>query len=43
MELRLRAQDISKRIIEAAFALRIPLNDINALLNQLKELHDDSK
>ncbi len=43
VELRLRAQDISKRIIEAAFALRIPLNDINALLNQLKELHDDSK
>ncbi|WP_455466757.1 mechanosensitive ion channel family protein [Bartonella sp. B39] len=42
-ELRLRAQDISKRAMEAAFVLRAPLNDINALLDQLTELHDDQK
>lgn len=42
-ELRLRAQDISKRAIEAAFVLRTPLNDINVLLDQLTELHDDLK
>ncbi|WP_455480333.1 mechanosensitive ion channel domain-containing protein [Bartonella sp. B12(2025)] len=40
-ELRLRARDISKRAIEAAFVLRAPLNDINAVLDQLTELHDD--
>ncbi|WP_208437425.1 mechanosensitive ion channel family protein [Bartonella taylorii] len=43
VELRLRAQDISKRAIEAAFVLRAPLNDINALLDQLTEFHDDLK
>ncbi|WP_273789736.1 mechanosensitive ion channel domain-containing protein [Bartonella sp. ML70XJBT] len=43
VELRLRAQDISKRALEAAFVLRAPLNDINALLDQLEELHDDLK
>ncbi|WP_273756288.1 mechanosensitive ion channel domain-containing protein [Bartonella sp. MM73XJBT] len=43
VELRLRAQDISKRALEAAFVLRTPLNDINALLDQLTELHDDLK
>ncbi|WP_208435960.1 mechanosensitive ion channel family protein [Bartonella phoceensis] len=43
VELRLRAQDISKRAIEAAFILRVPLNDINVLLDQLTELHDDLK
>ncbi|WP_336294318.1 mechanosensitive ion channel family protein [Bartonella sp. CB169] len=42
-ELRLRARDISKRAIEAAFVLRAPLNDINAVLDTLTELHDDSK
>ncbi|MCZ2158264.1 mechanosensitive ion channel [Bartonella sp. 220] len=42
-ELRLRAQDISKRALEAAFVLRAPLNDINALLDQLTELHSDLK
>ncbi|EJF75761.1 mechanosensitive ion channel family protein [Bartonella alsatica] len=41
VEVRLRAQDISKRAIEAAFVLRAPLNDINALLDQLIELHND--
>ncbi|WP_144755631.1 mechanosensitive ion channel domain-containing protein, partial [Bartonella saheliensis] len=43
VELRLRAQDISKRALEAAFVLRAPLNDINALLDQLEELHGDLK
>ncbi|WP_455478302.1 mechanosensitive ion channel domain-containing protein [Bartonella sp. B10] len=42
-ELRLRAQDISKRAIESALVLRAPLNDINVLLNQLLELHSDQK
>ncbi|SQF95411.1 Potassium efflux system KefA precursor [Bartonella quintana] len=42
-ELRLRAQDISKRALEAAFVLRAPLNDINVLLDQLTELYDDPK
>ncbi|WP_332060442.1 mechanosensitive ion channel domain-containing protein [Bartonella sp. CB74] len=42
-ELRLRARDISRRAIEAAFILRTPLNDINALLDQITELHDDQK
>ncbi|WP_406604240.1 mechanosensitive ion channel family protein [Bartonella gliris] len=43
VELRLRAKDISKQALEAAFVLRAPLNDINALLDQLTELHDDLK
>ncbi|WP_375612154.1 MULTISPECIES: mechanosensitive ion channel domain-containing protein [unclassified Bartonella] len=42
-ELRLRAQDISERAIEAAFVLRPPLNEINTLLDQLMELHRDVK
>ncbi|WP_375644681.1 mechanosensitive ion channel domain-containing protein [Bartonella sp. MR100HLJHH] len=42
-ELRLRAQDISERAIEAAFVLRPPLNEINTLLDQLTELHRDVK
>ncbi|EJF90822.1 hypothetical protein ME1_00022 [Bartonella vinsonii subsp. arupensis OK-94-513] len=42
-ELRLRAQDISKRALEAAFVLRAPLNDINALLDQLTELRSHSE
>ncbi|WP_142416480.1 mechanosensitive ion channel domain-containing protein [Bartonella massiliensis] len=42
-ELRLRAQDIRERAIEAAFVLRSPLNEINALLDQLTELHHDVK
>ncbi|AGF75700.1 mechanosensitive ion channel domain-containing protein [Bartonella vinsonii] len=42
-ELRLRAQDISERALEAALVLRAPLNDINALLDQLTELHSDSE
>ncbi|WP_336288283.1 mechanosensitive ion channel domain-containing protein [Bartonella sp. CB60] len=42
-ELRLRARDISKRAIEAAFVLRTPLNDINALLDQVTELRDNQK
>ncbi|PIT69780.1 mechanosensitive ion channel domain-containing protein [Bartonella tribocorum] len=42
-ELRLRAQDISERALEAAFVLRSPLNEINALLDQLTELHHDVK
>ncbi|WP_375687614.1 MULTISPECIES: mechanosensitive ion channel domain-containing protein [unclassified Bartonella] len=42
-ELRLRAQDISERAIEAAFVLRPPLNEINTLLDQLMELHRDIK
>ncbi len=43
VELRLQAQNISKRALEAAFVLRSPLNDINVLLDQLTELHDDLK
>ncbi|GAA4662977.1 mechanosensitive ion channel domain-containing protein [Bartonella pachyuromydis] len=43
VELWLRAQDISKRALEAAFVLRTPLNNINALLDQFTELHDDLK
>ncbi|WP_455481574.1 mechanosensitive ion channel family protein [Bartonella sp. B35(2025)] len=42
-ELRLRAQNISNRAIESALVLRAPLNDINILLDQLAELHDDPK
>ncbi|WP_375623594.1 mechanosensitive ion channel domain-containing protein [Bartonella sp. TT119HLJHH] len=42
-ELRLRAQDIGERAIEAAFVLRSPLNEINTLLDQLTELHRDVK
>ncbi|MGF7157747.1 mechanosensitive ion channel domain-containing protein [Bartonella heixiaziensis] len=42
-ELRLRARDIGRRAIDAAFIFRTPLNDINALLDQLTELHDDQK
>ncbi|MBB4076122.1 small-conductance mechanosensitive channel [Bartonella fuyuanensis] len=42
-ELRLRAQDISRRAIEEAFVLRSPLNEINALLDQLIELKHDVK
>ncbi|CAK01885.1 mechanosensitive ion channel domain-containing protein [Bartonella tribocorum] len=42
-ELRLRAEDISERAIEAAFVLRSPLNEINSLLDQLAELHHDVK
>ncbi|ETS11291.1 mechanosensitive ion channel family protein [Bartonella henselae] len=40
-KVRLRARDINKRAIEAAFVLRNPLNDINVLLDQLKELQDE--
>lgn len=42
-ELRLRARNISQRVLEEAFILRTPLNDINIFLNQLAELHDDLK
>ncbi|GAA5110378.1 mechanosensitive ion channel family protein [Bartonella jaculi] len=42
-ELRLRARNVSKRAMDAAFVLRAPLNDINALLDQLTELQDDQK
>lgn len=42
-EMRLRAQDISERTMEAAFALRSPLNEINILLDQLTELQHDVK
>ncbi|WP_156851578.1 mechanosensitive ion channel domain-containing protein [Bartonella refiksaydamii] len=42
-ELRLRARDISKRAIEEAFVLRTPLDDINTLLDQLTELHEELK
>lgn len=42
-ELRLRAEDISERAIEAAFVLRSPLNEINSLLDQLAVLHHDVK
>ncbi|WP_039758133.1 mechanosensitive ion channel domain-containing protein [Bartonella queenslandensis] len=42
-ELRLRAQNISERTMEAAFALRSPLNEINTLLDQLTELQHDVK
>ncbi|GAA5102410.1 mechanosensitive ion channel family protein [Bartonella acomydis] len=43
VELRVQAQDIRERAMEAAFILRAPLNDINVLLDQLTELHDDLK
>ncbi|WP_375622669.1 MULTISPECIES: mechanosensitive ion channel domain-containing protein [unclassified Bartonella] len=42
-KLRLRAQDISERAIEAAFVLRPPLNEISTLLDRLTELHRDVK
>ncbi|WP_212112194.1 mechanosensitive ion channel domain-containing protein [Bartonella queenslandensis] len=42
-EMRLRAQDISERTMEAAFALRSPLNEINILIDQLTELQHDVK
>ncbi|WP_455475194.1 mechanosensitive ion channel domain-containing protein [Bartonella sp. B17] len=42
-ELRVRARDINKRAMDAAFVLRAPLNDINVLLGQLAELGDDQK
>ncbi|MET3589420.1 small-conductance mechanosensitive channel [Bartonella silvatica] len=43
VELRVRAQDISKQAIEEALVLRAPLNDINAVLDQLTEIHSDLK
>ncbi|MBX4336524.1 mechanosensitive ion channel family protein [Bartonella raoultii] len=42
-ELRLRARGISKRSIEAALVLRAPLNDVNTLLDQLTEVHNNQK
>ncbi|WP_336279550.1 mechanosensitive ion channel family protein [Bartonella sp. CB175] len=42
-DLRLRARDISKHALEAAFVLRAPLNDINVLLGSLTEPNDEAK
>ncbi|KEC54570.1 mechanosensitive ion channel domain-containing protein [Bartonella koehlerae] len=42
-KVRLRARDINKRAIEAAFILRAPLNDINVFLDQLTELKGEPK
>ncbi|MCZ2204026.1 mechanosensitive ion channel family protein [Bartonella sp. A05] len=42
-DLRLQAQEISKRAINVAFVLRAPLNDINVLLGQSIDSDDGQK
>ncbi|WP_455476654.1 mechanosensitive ion channel family protein [Bartonella sp. B41] len=40
---KLRAEDISKRVLEAAFVLRAPMNDINLLIDQFRTLPNNQK